>query len=80
MGHWLTRIAPLGWARMVRPFAGERWWLLAVPAGVTLILASVAVALSERRDIAAGLRQDHLKPDLRHRPLWSRVCQGMAPT
>ncbi len=29
---WLTWLSPIGWAELVRPFAGERWWVLALPA------------------------------------------------
>src|ERR1700751_4468970 len=28
---WLTWVLPLGWAETLRPFADERWWVLAAP-------------------------------------------------
>ncbi len=28
---WLTWVLPLGWTETLRPFAGERWWVLALP-------------------------------------------------
>ncbi|PZG21165.1 anibiotic ABC transporter [Micromonospora craterilacus] len=52
---WPTWLSPLGWGTQVRAFAGERWWVLALP--VALLVAGLAVAflLAERRDVGAGL-------------------------
>ncbi|WP_406079835.1 ABC transporter permease [Micromonospora sp. NBC_00858] len=52
---WPSWLSPLGWGNQVRAFAGERWWVLALP--VVLLLAGVALAyaLAERRDQGAGL-------------------------
>jgi len=52
---WLTWLSPLGWAELLRPFAGDRWWVLAVPAGVTAAGTAAAFALAGRRDAGAGL-------------------------
>ena len=52
---WLSWLSPIGWAHRVRPYGGERWWLLALGAGLTAALAAAAVALSARRDVGAGL-------------------------
>jgi ABC-2 type transport system permease protein len=52
---WLSWLSPLGWAARVRPFAGERWWVLAPPFVTAVTLAGVAFGLSARRDLAAGL-------------------------
>ena len=52
---WLTWLSPLGWAQQIRPFAGDRWWVAALPlifAAVTLI---VATGLVRRRDLGAGM-------------------------
>ncbi|MFC5835418.1 ABC transporter permease [Nonomuraea insulae] len=54
-GGALSWLSPLGWAHRVRPFAGEQWPVLLLPAAATLALAGVAVALSARRDLGAGL-------------------------
>lgn len=50
--HWLS---PVGWAQLVRPYAGDRWWVLALPALSALVLISVALRLLEQRDYGAGL-------------------------
>jgi ABC-2 type transport system permease protein len=52
---WLWWLSPIGWAQRIRPYGGERWWLLALATGLTAALATVAVALSARRDLGAGL-------------------------
>ena len=30
--RWLSWLSPIGWAQQLRPFAGERWWVVALPA------------------------------------------------
>ncbi len=52
---WLTWLSPVGWAELVRPFTGDRWWVLAVPAAVTAAGTVAAFALAGRRDTGAGL-------------------------
>jgi ABC-2 type transport system permease protein len=52
---WLTWLSPIGWAELVRPFAGQRWWVLALPALTLLLGAGAAVLLAARRDQGAGL-------------------------
>ncbi|WP_439382328.1 ABC transporter permease [Amycolatopsis lexingtonensis] len=52
---WLAWLSPIGWAHRLRPFAGERWWVLAVGILATGALVAVAVALSARRDLGAAL-------------------------
>lgn len=48
--------SPLQWMALTRPYAQERWWVLALPALVTLALTVAAVALEGHRDHGAGLR------------------------
>ncbi|MCX5210232.1 ABC transporter permease [Kitasatospora sp. NBC_00240] len=48
-------LSPIGWAGQVRPFAADRWWILAVLLGAALALAGLAYALVARRDLGAGL-------------------------
>lgn len=59
---WLSWLSPIGWAHQIRPFAGERWWILALAVGVAAALAAAAVALSARRDVGAGVLRPRLGP------------------
>ncbi|MEV5019892.1 ABC transporter permease [Streptomyces sp. NPDC053780] len=47
----LTWLSPLGWLENLRPFAGERWWVLALIAGAALVQGAVAYGLAGRRDL-----------------------------
>src|ERR1700722_11241147 len=55
---WPTWPLPLGWTEMLRPFAGERWWVLALPLGLFALCSGLAFALAARRDAGAGLFPD----------------------
>ncbi|QFZ21805.1 ABC transporter permease [Saccharothrix syringae] len=59
---WLTWCSPLGWFEHTRPFAGDRWWVLAVPLGVTALLVATAAVLVTRRDTGGGLVPARLGP------------------
>lgn len=52
---WLSWISPIGWAQQVRPFAGDRWWVLAYLIVFTVLVSALAYALVARRDHGAGL-------------------------
>jgi ABC-2 type transport system permease protein len=57
-GHgltWVTWLSPIGWAEVVRPYAAERWWVLALPVAATAAGVVAAFALAARRDHGAGL-------------------------
>jgi ABC-2 type transport system permease protein len=54
-GGGLSWLSPIGWAHRIRPYGGERWWVLALPVALAVLLVVVAVALSARRDVGAGL-------------------------
>jgi ABC-2 type transport system permease protein len=54
---WLSWLSPLGWAEELRPFSGDRWWVLVVPLAVTCALTAAAFVLAGRRDAGAGLVQ-----------------------
>ncbi|MEV7724502.1 ABC transporter permease [Streptomyces sp. NPDC087917] len=47
----LTRLSPLGWVEYVRPFAGERWWVLALFAAAATVSTGAAYVLAGRRDL-----------------------------
>jgi ABC-2 type transport system permease protein len=51
----LSWLSPIGWTQAIRPFAGERWWPLALLLGVAAALVGVAFVLVGRRDDGAGL-------------------------
>ncbi|MEH0937222.1 ABC transporter permease [Micromonospora psammae] len=59
---WLSWLSPLGWAPRVRAFAGEQWWVLALPVALSVLLAVVAYPVSARRDLGAGLLPPRLGP------------------
>jgi ABC-2 type transport system permease protein len=51
---WLSWLSPIGWFSQLRPYGGERWWVFALWGGLTLVFVTVAIAISARRDVAAG--------------------------
>ncbi|GAA0690954.1 exporter of polyketide antibiotics [Kitasatospora atroaurantiaca] len=53
--QWLSWLSPIGWAEQLRPFAGDRWWVLGLALGCAAALAGAAYALVARRDLGAGL-------------------------
>src|SRR5487761_454792 len=55
---WLTWVLPLGWTEALRPFVGERWWVLALPVALFAAGTWLAFALARRRDLGAGLLAD----------------------
>ena len=59
---WLSWLSPIGWAELTRPFAGERWWVLALPVLTVLAGIGAAFALAARRDHGAGLVQPRPGP------------------
>ncbi|MEU9982676.1 ABC transporter permease [Streptomyces sp. NPDC050856] len=50
----LTWLSPVGWAENVRAFAGERWWVPALPAAVVLAQTAIAYRLAGRRDLGSA--------------------------
>jgi ABC-2 type transport system permease protein len=51
----LSWLSPIGWGQAMRPYAGERWWPLALLLAGTVVLVAVARAMLARRDDGAGL-------------------------
>jgi ABC-2 type transport system permease protein len=68
---WLTWVLPLGWTELLRPFAVERWWVLALPLALFAAGSGLAFALAARRDHGAGLF-----PDRPGRPAASAALRG----
>jgi len=58
----LSWLSPIGWAQATQVYVNDRWWPLLVGAAVTAVLTAVAVQLSTRRDVGAGLRQPRPGP------------------
>ena len=55
---WLTWLSPLGWTELARPFAGDRWWALALPLVLAVAAGAAAYGVAARRDYGAGLLPD----------------------
>ncbi|WP_040837645.1 ABC transporter permease [Nocardia brevicatena] len=51
----LTWLSPQGWSLQVRPYAGDRWWVLLLHLTLLVVLIVTAYALLRRRDVGAGL-------------------------
>jgi ABC-2 type transport system permease protein len=71
---WLTWTLPLGWTEMLRPYSGERWWVLALPLALFAACVWLAFWLVARRDHGAGLFAG--RPG---RPAASAALSGPAP-
>jgi ABC-2 type transport system permease protein len=56
---WLS---PIGWTQQVRPYADERWWVLALALAFMLVLTATGYALVQRRDVGSGLVPTRLGP------------------
>ncbi|GAA4706778.1 ABC transporter permease [Phytohabitans rumicis] len=52
---WPSWLSPIGWTEHVRPFAGDRWWVLAFPLVFFAACVGVAFALTARRDVGIGM-------------------------
>ncbi|MBC6463496.1 anibiotic ABC transporter, partial [Actinomadura sp. HBU206391] len=52
---WPTWLSPIGWTTEVRPFAGDRWWVLALPLALIAAGIGTAFALTLRRDVGMGM-------------------------
>lgn len=59
---WVTWLSPVGWGQQFHWYAGERWWVLLLLIGFTVIVVPVAYALVARRDLGAGLLPDRPGP------------------
>ncbi|MGI5216422.1 ABC transporter permease [Nocardia sp. CA-290969] len=58
----LTWLSPQGWSLQVRPYAGDRWWVLLLHLVLLAVLIAVSFALLRRRDVGAGLLAERLGP------------------
>lgn len=51
----LSWLSPLGWSLQVRPYAGDRWWVLLLHLSTTVLLTTLAYRLLAGRDVGVGL-------------------------
>ncbi len=51
----MSWLSPLGWSLQVRPYAGDRWWVLLLHLATTALLTALAYRLLAGRDVGAGL-------------------------
>jgi ABC-2 type transport system permease protein len=51
----LSWLSPQGWSLQVRPYAGDRWWVLLLHLATTVLLTALAYRLLAGRDVGAGL-------------------------
>ena len=51
----LTWLSPIGWGQEMQPWGANRWWVLGLLLGLTVVLLLVALRLEARRDLGAGL-------------------------
>lgn len=58
----LSWLSPLGWSLQVRPYAGDRWWVLLLHLLTTAALTLVAYRLLAGRDVGAGLIAERAGP------------------
>lgn len=70
-GSWVTWLSPLGWQEKTAPTGDQRWWVLAIPLLLALVLGSIAVRVAVRRDLGSALLRggtgaDRARPTLRH--------------
>ncbi len=54
-GGELSWLSPLGWSLQVRPYAGDRFWVLGLHLTTTVVLTAAAYALLRSRDLGSGL-------------------------
>ena len=52
---WPTWLSPIGWGFEMRPFGGDRWWLLALSGVLAAVLIVAAGRYAARRDLGRGV-------------------------
>jgi ABC-2 type transport system permease protein len=58
----LSWLSPLGWSLQVRPYAGERWWVLLLHLVTAAALTVLAYRLLAGRDVGGGLIAERAGP------------------
>ena len=70
---WLRWLSPIGWGQQVRPFQGDRWWVLLLPVAFFVVVTWVAFVLVAQRDHGAGLLPERTGPAQAGRSLGSAL-------
>jgi len=52
---WVSWLSPIGWGQAMRAYAGEAWWPVALMIPCAVALGALAVVVSARRDVGAGV-------------------------
>lgn len=55
---FLSWLSPIGWSQQIRPFAGDRWWVVAIGAAAVVASTALAVVLRGHRDLGSGMLPD----------------------
>jgi polyether ionophore transport system permease protein len=74
---WARWLTPLGWAELMRPFAGPRPLVLAVPVVTSALLLATAARIALRRDVGTGLVAARGSATPRLRLLSSPIAQAL---
>jgi ABC-2 type transport system permease protein len=59
---WARWLSPIGWGQQVRPYQGDRYWVLLLPIAFFVVGTVLAGALLARRDHGAGLLRERPGP------------------
>jgi ABC-2 type transport system permease protein len=73
---WASWLTPIGWTQQVRAFAGERWWVVLLPIGFTIVVSAAAVVLQAHRDLGAGVLPD--RPGRARGGAWLRGATALS--
>ncbi|NUP46764.1 MAG: ABC transporter permease [Catenulispora sp.] len=53
--EWVAWLSPFGWIERVHPWAGNRWWVIALTLAAGAVAAAVGYRLQGARDLGSGL-------------------------
>lgn len=59
---WVSWLSPIYWVQQIHPYGGNRWWPVALTLAAAMVFCMLALVLSERRDVGAGLFAPRLGP------------------
>jgi ABC-2 type transport system permease protein len=52
---WVAWLSPFGWIERVHPWAGNRWWVVALTLAAGIVAAVVGYRVQNARDLGSGL-------------------------